>query len=82
MGFRFRKQIKLFPGLKLNLSKRGASSATLGKKGAAVNLSRNGVAQTIGIPGTGLSYRTDKSTKGWVFLAILGVILVVWAVWG
>jgi hypothetical protein len=80
MGFRFRKQVKLFPGIKLNLSKRGISSVSAGKKGATVNLSQRGIKQTIGLPGTGLSYQTDKSTPIWLFILILVAICVVLAV--
>ena len=80
MGFRFRKKVKIAPGIDLNLSKKGPSSVSLGKKGATINVDKKGrIAQTIGIPGTGLSYRTDKSTAPWLFLAILlaiGLILV------
>jgi hypothetical protein len=79
MGFRFRKQVKIFPGLKLNISKKGPSSLSAGKKGATINLDKKGrVAQTIGLPGTGLSYRTDKSTPWWLFWAIVILIGVVW----
>jgi Protein of unknown function (DUF4236) len=72
MGLRFRKKVKIAPGIDLNLSKTGPSSVSLGKKGATVNVSRKGrVSNTIGIPGTGLSYRTDKSTPWWLFVLIL-----------
>lgn len=55
MGFRFRKRIKILPGLYINLSKSGAS-ASVGTKGATVNIGKNGVRGTVGIPGTGISY--------------------------
>jgi hypothetical protein len=54
MGLRFRKSIRLAPGLRLNLSGNGAS-ATLGRPGASVNVGRRGVHGTAGLPGTGLS---------------------------
>lgn len=79
MGFRFRKQIKIAPGLKLNVTKKGLSSFSLGKKGASINVSGKSVSNTIGIPGTGLSYKTDKSTGSFlgvlVFVAICLVLL-------
>ena len=56
MGFRFQKRISLLPGVRLNLSKSGAS-VTLGKNGLSVNLGKDGATGNIGIPGTGLSYR-------------------------
>lgn len=58
MGLRFRKSIRLFPGLRLNLSK-GGVSASLGSPGATVNVSRRGVRGTVGVPGSGLSYSED-----------------------
>ena len=36
MGFRFRRSIKLFPGLKVNVSKTGISES-IGRPGATVN---------------------------------------------
>jgi hypothetical protein len=33
--------------------------------------------QTIGIPGTGLSYRTDKNTPPWLIALILIAIVVI-----
>lgn len=56
MGFRFQKRISLFPSIRLNLSKSGAS-VTLGKPGLSVNLGKGGATGNVGIPGTGLSYR-------------------------
>ena len=38
MGFKLRKSIKLLPGVKLNLSKEGISSVSIGKRGATVNI--------------------------------------------
>jgi Protein of unknown function (DUF4236) len=60
MGFRFRKTIKLFPGLKLNLSNSGISTS-IGVPGATVNLSKRGTRGTVGIPGTGASYSENLS---------------------
>jgi hypothetical protein len=64
MGFRFQKRITLLPGIRLNLSKTGAS-VTVGKPGMSVNLGKDGASGNVGIPGTGLSYRqkiTGNST--------------------
>jgi len=55
MPIRFRKTIKILPGVKMNLSK-GGVSFTFGSKGYHVNVGKRGVRQTVGIPGTGLSY--------------------------
>ncbi len=57
MGFRFRKTIRILPGLRLNISKSGLSTS-IGGKGATLNLGPRGARGTVGIPGTGLSYST------------------------
>ena len=62
MGIRFRKRIKLFPGLWVNLSKSGAS-VSAGVKGFTVNSGRGKTRTTVGLPGTGVSY-TSTSTGG------------------
>lgn len=77
MGFRFRKQVKVFRGAKLNITKKGISSLSLGKKGAAINLGKPGASQTIGIPGSGLSYRTDKRTPPWLIALIIAAIVII-----
>jgi hypothetical protein len=56
MGLRFRRSIKIAPGVRLNLSARGGS-LTVGPRGASVNVSSRGIYGNAGIPGTGLSYR-------------------------
>jgi len=62
MAFRFRKTIKVLPGLNINLSKTGVS-VSAGVKGAKVTVGKNGVRKTVGIPGTGLSW-TDYQKHG------------------
>ena len=56
MGFNFRKSLKIAPGVRLNITKKGISSVSLGGKGARVNLGKKGTRTTVGVPGTGLSY--------------------------
>jgi hypothetical protein len=63
MGFRFRKRIKIIPGLWLNASKRGIS-ASIGGHGLTANISRRGVRETISAPGTGISYQTRTQHLG------------------
>lgn len=53
---RYRKRIKIAPGLNINLSKRGVS-ATLGPRGVNVNVGRSGAYLNTGLPGTGLYNR-------------------------
>ncbi len=57
MGFRFQKRIRLFKGLTLNLSKTG-TSWTIGGRGASLNIRDGKATGNVGIPGTGLSYRS------------------------
>jgi hypothetical protein len=52
-SMRFRKSIKIAPGVKVNLSKSGISG-TFGVKGASVNVGKNGAYLNTGIPGTGI----------------------------
>ncbi len=56
MGLRFRKSIGIIPGVRLNLSKSGLSSLSIGGKGLTYNIGRKGTRATGGLPGTGLSY--------------------------
>lgn len=63
MGLNFRKSIKIAPGIRVNISKKGLSSVSVGGKGARVNVSKKGTRTTVGLPGTGLSYTTNTSYK-------------------
>jgi hypothetical protein len=54
---RFRRSIKLAPGLRMNLSGSGLSW-TVGPRGASVSFGKRGTFLNTGIPGTGLSSRT------------------------
>ena len=58
MGWRFRKRVKIAPGVNLNFSKSG-TSVTVGGKGASVNVGKKGVYGNVGIPGTGI-YNREK----------------------
>ena len=49
MGFRFRKSIKIAPGISLNLGKKGIS-ASIGPRGAKVTIGSRGSRATLGIP--------------------------------
>ncbi len=63
MGLNYRKKIKIAPGVNLNLTKKGISSVSIGKRGASVNINRQGSRATFGIPGSGISYTTKRSNK-------------------
>jgi len=58
MAVRFRKRIRLLPGVTLNISGSGVST-TLGPRGASVNIGKRGTYLNTGLPGTGL-YRRDR----------------------
>lgn len=58
MGFRFRKSIKIAPGVKVNLGKKSVGMS-IGNKYAGVSVnSRTGARARVSAPGTGLSYST------------------------
>jgi len=61
MGFRFRKSIKVLPGVRLNLSKRGIGTS-VGVKGLHVSTGPSGPRVSASIPGTGIY--ASKSLKG------------------
>jgi hypothetical protein len=60
MGMRFRKIVKLAPGVKLNLNAKSVS-VTGGLRGAHVTVNSKGQRTlSAGLPGTGLSYRDTR----------------------
>lgn len=62
MPIRFRKSIKILPGVRLNLSKSGFS-VTLGGKAFSLNLGKRGTYANVDLPGSGLVYRTRLGGK-------------------
>jgi len=62
MGFRFSRRIKLFPGVRLTISKSGVSTS-VGTKGAWMTFGPRGTRTTVGIPGTGVSYTETHSAS-------------------
>lgn len=63
MGLRFKKSVKIAPGVKVNLNKK-STSVTLGTKGVHHTVNSNGKKTTsVGVPGTGLSYVSTNSDK-------------------
>jgi hypothetical protein len=61
MGFRFRRSLRLAPGIRINLSKMGSSLST-GRRGATMNTSSRGTKATVGLPGSGISRSTMLSS--------------------
>ena len=72
MGLRFQRVLRLFPWLRINISKSGVSGS-IGPRGADVNIGRRGVTTNAGIPGTGVSYRSKVGGRG----TVLGVLALV-----
>lgn len=62
MGFRFRRSVKILPGVRLNFSKSGVSTS-VGTRGAHVTIGHGQVRETVGIPGTGISCTEVHRTK-------------------
>ncbi|MUP46559.1 DUF4236 domain-containing protein [Gramella sp. BOM4] len=62
MAWRYRKRIKIIPGVHLNLSRSGISTS-IGVRGASVTLGKDGTYLNTGIPGTGI-YQRQKLSGG------------------
>ncbi|MES0031620.1 DUF4236 domain-containing protein [Mesorhizobium sp. M0040] len=77
MGFRYRKSLRLIPGVRLNVTGKGLSSASFGKPGSTLNMGRGGIQSTAGLPGSGMSYSSKLSGKSALFLGLLIAALVV-----
>ncbi|MDQ3220949.1 MAG: DUF4236 domain-containing protein [Acidobacteriota bacterium] len=80
MAWRFRKSFKVLPGVRLNVSKKGLTSATIGKRGLSASVGKQGVHQNVGLAGTGLSYRSKIGDLGsfgpWAALGAVAVLLL------
>lgn len=61
MTVRFRKRIKIAPGLSVNIGKSGVST-TIGPPGTSITIGEHGVYANIGLPGTGISFRKRIDT--------------------
>lgn len=57
MSWKFRKRVKVIPGVYLNLSSKGIST-TVGPRGLSLNFNSHGTYLNTGIPGTGISNRS------------------------
>ena len=89
MGYlRFRRRVRLAPGMYMNLGK-GSLSLSVGGRGHWITSGTRGRQATVGIPGTGLSYTsrshpqpaapakatgTSAGCLGWLVIAV-----VLWA---
>jgi hypothetical protein len=65
MAIRFRKSIKLAPGIRMNLSGSGSGvSWNLGPRGMSIGIGKRGTYLNAGLPGTGLSMRQALHSGG------------------
>jgi hypothetical protein len=62
MVLRFRRTMKIAPGVRLNLNKTGVSTR-IGPKGVGITFGTSGTTASAGIPGTGL-HVSQKIKKG------------------
>ena len=72
--FRFRKAFSILPGVRINLSKTGVSTS-VGGKGATLNVGHGQKTVTLGLPGSGLSYRAPLSGTLAIGLLVLAVLI-------
>lgn len=61
MSLRFRRRVRIAPGVSLNISKTGLG-VSIGPRGAKVGIGPRGLHQSIGLPGTGVHFREET---GW-----------------
>ena len=59
MGFRFRRTIRIVPGVRLNVSRSG-TSISLGGRGYRYTVGPKGTRETVGLPGSGLSWTSYR----------------------
>lgn len=62
MEWRYRKRVKVAPGIYMNISKSGVST-TIGGKGSSINIGKNGTYLNTSIPGSGFYNRQKISGK-------------------
>ena len=58
MGLKFRKSIKIAPGVKVNIGKKSAGVSIGGKYGGISMNTKTGTRARVSAPGTGISYTT------------------------
>jgi len=72
-SFRFRRTISLGRFLRLNVSKTG-TSVSVGRPGATVNVRGDKVDATVGVPGTGFSYRERLAKRGCASVLVVAAL--------
>jgi hypothetical protein len=89
MGFRFRRRVRILPGVRLNISKSGVSTS-IGRPGAWWTVGHGQRRATLGWPGSGLSYTSVSTARSaaparpgsgaviWVLLILLVLVFTAW----
>lgn len=62
MAWSYRKRIKIAPGVRLNISKKGVSTS-FGIRGASITTGKNGTYLNTGIPGIGIYSRKKSAVE-------------------
>ncbi len=62
MALRFRKSVKILPGVRVNFGLKG-TSLSVGARGASISIGKQGVYSNVSIPGTGISFREKLSNN-------------------
>ena len=63
MALRYRRRIKIIPGVHLNISKSGISTS-IGVRGASMTFGKRGRYANVGIPGSGIYWRSRVGNSG------------------
>ena len=63
MPLRFRRSIRIFPGVRVNIGKHGINSTTIGKGPVKLNVGTKGAHSSVNIPGTGVTYISPNTSS-------------------
>lgn len=87
MPFRFRRSVRIGPGLRLNLGRRGVS-ASVGGRGGRISLGRSRARATVTVPGSGISYSTTVRRRSphvtwgsWLICTAAAAGIMWWVGW-
>ena len=80
MTLRFCRRIRIAPGLRVNLSKSGAS-VSIGRRGAWYTIGPRGQRMTVGAPGTGLFWTEHRRAPQPGRAARIAGMFVIAAIW-
>ena len=75
MTLRLFRRIRIAPGLRVNLSKSGAS-VSIGRRGAWYTIGPRGQRMTVGAPGTGLFWTEHSRASAPWHVQALGVLAI------